>query len=280
MASLDRAFSLLRTLGGRRLFFRDGWGVPRTQHQSLLSCLKSNQYPICKALSISWTSVLGTPFSLGEFQSPASNFLPSASTTARVLYIPASNQNRTRNSTPIVLHLPATGDHGFSRRVCTLALWLRRQGVASLLLEGPFYGHRKPKEQSGAMLRYVYDLPALGHATIEEAAALLNHFRDLGFERQAITGISQGGLHAVMTSSMLSWPVSVIAGFAPPSAAPVFTKGVLSQFVDWKALGRDRYGENGCKQRLEQALKVSDIRNFPLAHPDAKEVLLLAKDDW
>jgi hypothetical protein len=65
-----------------------------------------------------------------------------------------------------VLYLPGTGDHGFALRR-RLAHGLLRRGVAALILEGPFYGRRRPPSQPGAKLRHVTDLLLLGRTTIE-----------------------------------------------------------------------------------------------------------------
>lgn len=73
---------------------------------------------------------------------------------------------RSSSSRAAVVHLPATGDHGFLRRT-RLALPLLHHGVSSVLLEGPYYGARKPAAQFGSKLRHVSDLFLLGRATIE-----------------------------------------------------------------------------------------------------------------
>ncbi len=47
------------------------------------------------------------------------------------------------------------------------------QGIATLALESPYYGERKPGYQQGAKLHRVSDLLLLGRATIEESLFLL-----------------------------------------------------------------------------------------------------------
>jgi len=69
-----------------------------------------------------------------------------------------------------VLYLPGTGDHGFTLRR-NLAHGLLKRGVAAVILEGPFYGRRRPPLQPGAKLRHVTDLLLLGRTTIEVRAA-------------------------------------------------------------------------------------------------------------
>ena len=48
------------------------------------------------------------------------------------------------------------------------------QGIATLALESPFYGQRKPHYQQGSKLLHVSDLLLLGRATIEESLLLLH----------------------------------------------------------------------------------------------------------
>jgi len=56
-------------------------------------------------------------------------------------------------NTPFVVLLPGTGEHGCTHRRKSIAEPLAQQGVAVLILEGPFYGQRKPKDQKGSKLR-------------------------------------------------------------------------------------------------------------------------------
>ena len=60
-----------------------------------------------------------------------------------------------------------------------------RQGVATMILESPYYGSRRPPYQEGSKLKRVSDLLTLGRATIEESLYLLawaqrQDFRHLG----------------------------------------------------------------------------------------------------
>lgn len=276
MATVDRVFTRVRTLFGTLRFFRHGWGHSSSSHNTWLSSVRSGTLPSATAPHITWTNL---PFdlSLGTFHSPSASFLPHASTTARVLYVPALVPHD--GPAPVVLHLPATGDHGFLRRFASYAVWLRRRGVASVILEGPFYGNRRPAGQRGALLDYVHQLPDLGRATIEEGVALLKYLRDRGFERQAVVGVSQGGLHAAMVATLCEGSVPVVMAFAPHSAAPVFTKGVLADAVDWHALCDGWSDEGEVRERLRQVLDVSDIRHFPVRKDAGRHVLLFARDD-
>jgi hypothetical protein len=58
-------------------------------------------------------------------------------------------------------------------------LWL--QGIATMVLESPFYGARRPVGQEGSRLLRVSDLLVLGRATIEESLCLLDWSYQQGY---------------------------------------------------------------------------------------------------
>lgn len=62
-------------------------------------------------------------------------------------------------------------------------MWVLVQGVASLVLESPYYGTRRPPWQEGSKLRKVSDLLTLGRATIEESLYLLAWAQQQSFQR-------------------------------------------------------------------------------------------------
>lgn len=290
MSVIDLVFPKLRTLNGTLQFFRKGWGDSATRHNNFLHQIQTHNLPPPKPLDITYSS-LPNALSIGQFTSPAKDILPPSSHTARFLLVPAHGR-----TDRLVLQLAATGEHGFLRRYLTLAHALRRRNVTSVILESPFYGSRRPHDQFGALLNHVADLPDLGRATIEEARALLAHFRSQ-LPRQVVTGVSQGGLHAAMTAVAIGaerqggdvCDVGVVMALAPHSAVPVFTSGVLSACVDWRALAKhdglltDDSTVNTCRQlvmdRMKQALRITDIDNFPPVQRMAQHVLLFAESD-
>lgn len=277
MGTLDHAFNALRTLGGRLRFFRGGWGHVE-RHRPWLASVRAG--PLAPpSLDIVWRT-LAPGVSLGEFASPGADYLPPASGLARFLHVSPATE-----SPPTVLLLAATGDHGFLRRFGTLSWRLRRHGIASLVLESPFYGRRAPPTQGGARLERVAHLADLGRATIEEGVALLDHFRRAGCRRVAVSGVSQGGLHAAMVASQTKFPTPVVMGFAPHSAAPVFTEGVLAKNVDWAALRADAversraFAEGDERSCLREALDQASIDKFPEHGVPARHVLLFGRAD-
>lgn len=311
MITLDHAFVNARMLFGVFRFFRDGWGPYHDRHTQWLRQLRNRALPPPSPdLPIVATPIASTPLTLFTFPSPAAHLLPPESRIARALYLPpcvadppaspvhlhpahghaerdarpafhsplervADNLVPTLPSgaAPIALILPATGDHGFLRRLALHGAALRARGIGSLVLESPFYGRRRPPGQISAQLRSVHQLADLGRATIEEARVLLTRLRAAGHAQLAVAGMSQGGLHAAMVASALPFALGVVAAFAPHSAVPVFTEGVLADVVDWAALGDDG------RQKMREVLSVSDIANFPPPTAAGREILLVARND-
>lgn len=108
------------------------------------------------------------------------------------------------------------------------------------ILEGPFYGRRKPSDQRGSKLRRVSDLPILGQATIEEAKSLVAYFQQQhGYTHVVLAGSSMGGLHAAMVAAVFPGEVGATAWLAPPSAVPVFADGLLAASCNWTSLYKE-----------------------------------------
>ncbi len=89
------------------------------------------------------------------------------------------------------------------------------QGVATMILESPYYGSRRPPAQEGSKLHRVSDLLTLGRATIEESLYLLawaqrQQYRHLGApQRPFCTGWSSPPALAAVTVQCVRyiWPM-------------------------------------------------------------------------
>lgn len=57
------------------------------------------------------------------------------------------------------------------------------QGVATMALESPYYGSRRPPWQEGSKLARVSDLLTLGRTTVEESLYLLAWAQQQDFQR-------------------------------------------------------------------------------------------------
>ncbi|XP_018421459.1 PREDICTED: protein ABHD18 isoform X2 [Nanorana parkeri] len=142
----------------------------------------------------------------GHFTSPLVHYvpdvMPSESVIARFQFIvPKEWKSKYR---PVCIHLAGTGDHSFWRRRTLMARpMLKEAGMASLLLENPYYGCRKPKDQLRSSLKNVSDLFVMGGALVLESAALLHWLEREGYGPLGMTGISMGG-HGVL-SKAVNW---------------------------------------------------------------------------
>jgi len=161
---------------------------------------------------------------------------------------------------PIAIILAGTGEQGFDRRRQLVSLPLARSNIASLILESPFYGSRRPVGQIASKLRTLTELPLLGRMTIEETRSITKWLRErkgVSLDKSTLqcasdkhgavvlAGVSMGGLHAAMSASLLpqSWKDCGVASWlGPPSGAAVFTRGRLAFATDFDALARDVEG--------------------------------------
>ena len=73
--------------------------------------------------------------------------------------------------------------------------------MASIILENPYYGLRKPKGQLRSSLHYVSDLFLMGACIIMESQILMRWAQEEGFGPLCCHGISMGGNMACLAAS-------------------------------------------------------------------------------
>ncbi|XP_068596389.1 protein ABHD18 [Brachionichthys hirsutus] len=176
----------------------------------------------------------------GFFLSPLEHFLPGIlppeAVKARFQFILPKRWQKNR---PVCIHLAGTGDHFFWRRRTLMARpMIREAGMASLLLENPYYGYRKPKDQLRSCLKNVSDLLVMGSALILESTVLLHWLEGQGYWPLGMTGISMGGYMASLAATNWPKPIPLIPCLSWSTASTVFTTGVLSRAINWTALER------------------------------------------
>ncbi|OQR92999.1 hypothetical protein ACHHYP_03022 [Achlya hypogyna] len=302
-------------------FFADGWGdlhVPTLLERRLAT---DDKFTVAPIHDLQWTTVPRLPLRRanapvvlqGSFRTTLrehEDLLPPVCHTAHCELVLPADMMPHDAAAPIqgqgralVLILPGTGEHGCTHRRKNVAEPLARAGVATLVLEGPFYGKRKPEKQRGSKLRRVSDLPILGIATIEEAKSLLHHCKQhYNFDHLVVAGGgSMGGLHAAMTAALFPGDVGVASWVAPPSAIPAFTRGLLALSCNWQSLAQQRelamidqllaghvahYADlpptdevAHVKQRLSAFLALTNIENFPTPRRDDAVVFSQASED-
>lgn len=309
MHTIDRLYV---SLANRKPFFSQGWGEPELlEHILTADPRRLNHAPAngVPSIEIEWTgSEAGSSgadadeqIQEGRFISPfryewrpsgngsltysgsqtanktktksqpVVHTLPEAIQTARVqLILPEHVKNP-----PLVLHFAATGDEGFRRRRMALAEPLRKAGIASAILENPFYGSRRMPGRDTCNSATVQELLQMSRAAQDEALALLRVFRKMGFRRLGVTGVSMGGYMALAVSSRFPEPLAVAACIPSHSASPVYTEGILSSCCDWETLERSNpfADKISARELLRDILDASDLRH--LTPPPAPEACVI-----
>lgn len=260
--------------------YRDGFGSQHQIDRITRSIVDYDRNFAAAPIEVYWTAPRRgrqVQLSAGEFVSPTLHIgLPRESRVANLEWVePLGGID---SDTPVVLHLAASGEVGFfSRR--RLAVALADEGIASVSLENPYYGSRKPAGQRHAALRTVSDQFAMNYATVEEGRAILGYLRRLGFERIAVTGYSQGGVMAAFCAALSPFPVAVAARAAADSVADLFTRDNFSRLILWERLAADTGSEEAARRVFRQALNVVTVSKFPPPVRPEAAVLLSGEHD-
>lgn len=83
--------------------------------------------------------------------------------------------------------------HLWCRRRQVLAKSLLPKGIGTLILEGAYYGSRKPRDQLGSKLCHVADLIKLGAVTILEAVCFIRLLHAAGVKKVSVHPIDRRG---------------------------------------------------------------------------------------
>ena len=258
-------------------FYTKGWGKPEElkdilSMQKLISnreqCLKlvSSDFPVSidKTIETKQCMLLH-----GHFTTPLMNvipnLIPSVAQTARFEVVLHKNSTFAKDtgissnvSHPACIHMAGTGDHGYHRRRELLAKPLLKNGITSILLENPFYGSRKPKEQKNSGLLHVNDLFVMGGCLILEALVLLHWLKRNGYGPLGLTGISMGGHMASLAATNWPEPLALIPCMSWTSASVVWTEGVLSKTIPWRVLESQYSKDPMYEQEIMQLLNTFD----------------------
>lgn len=198
----------------------------------------------------------------GHFKSPFCGYVPDVvpqeSQTAHFqVVLPKIWKTKLK---PICLHLAGTGDHFFWRRRTMLAKpLLKEAGIASIILENPFYGLRKPKDQVRSCLHNVSDIFVMGGCLAMESLALFHWCERQGFGPLGVTGISMGGHMASIAASVWPKPIALIPCLSWTTASCVFTQGVMSDGIPWHLLQDQIFSNYIHQEDLRQM--ISHFRN-------------------
>lgn len=270
---LDPIFACL---DNRPKLFSEGWG----DLDYLKQCYdKGLEIPPIKKLKIQWTDSTQKEncfIQKGFFQTPYQGHqFPEECQRAFVeLILPQTKSKKT----PVCIYFGFKGDEGFSRRR-KMVLPLVNQGIGALILEQPFHGNRKPKNQQRTSFNRVIDFWNMSHAAVNEGTSLLYWLKENGFGPLGVAGYSQGACMANMVGALFPEPLAIVSFVGAHSAEVIFKQGVMGKYCDWETLAKQFKGnQKEAKEFLFKFLGMSDIRNFPVpAHPQSA---FLVRAQW
>uniref|UniRef100_A0A452E6J1 Abhydrolase domain containing 18 n=1 Tax=Capra hircus TaxID=9925 RepID=A0A452E6J1_CAPHI len=198
----------------------------------------------------------------GHFVSPMAHYapgiMPIESATARFQFIvPKEWSSKCR---PVRIPLAATGDP----QTLTARPMIKEAGMASLLLENPYYGCRKPKDQIRSSLKNVSDLFVMGGALVLESEALLHWLQREAYGPLGMTGISMGGHRASLAVSNWSKPMPLIPCLSWSTASGVFTMGMLSKSINWRELEKQYYTQTVYEEEIIHMLEYCGKGSFKM----------------
>ncbi|PNF20985.1 Protein ABHD18 [Cryptotermes secundus] len=273
-----RVGTKIRMSGGSRLdhvyrsmlmtkFFTKGWGKPEnlkrlflfkekmTNREACYSLVPSD-YPvtISKEENYSDCRIMEGHF-LSPFVTHLPGIVPVESETAYFQIVLPKKWN-SNHYKPICLHLAGTGDHGFWRRRQMMAKPLLKGGIASIILENPFYGLRKPKDQIRSSLHNVSDILVMGGCLILESLVLFHWCESNGLGPLGVTGMSMGGHMASLAATNWPKPIVLVPCLSWSSATPVFTQGVMSHSINWDLLCSQYFAEDVYREEITKLVRV------------------------
>ncbi|KAM4809605.1 protein ABHD18 [Rhinophrynus dorsalis] len=214
----------------------------------------------------------------GHFTSPLAHYIPdvmpSETVTAHFQFIvPKEWKSKYR---PVCIQLAGTGDHYYWRRRTLMARpMIKEAGMASLLLENPYYilfhlYFLKPKDQMRSSLKNVSDLFVMGGALVLESAALLHWLEREGYGPLGMTGISMGGHMASLAVTNWPKPIPLVPCLSWSTASGVFTTGVLSKAVNWRELEKQYCTQTAYEEEILHLLEYCGADSFKMGQDFVK----------
>ncbi|XP_015600599.1 protein ABHD18 isoform X2 [Cephus cinctus] len=246
-------------------FFTKGWGKPENLKRKVVAnreaCynLIPRDYPITITKDEEWSDChILEGFFLSPFEHHVPNLMPEETRNAYFQVILPSKWT-SHKTKPMCLHLAGTGDHFFWRRRNLIAKpLLKESGIGSILLENPFYGLRKPKDQIRSSLHNVSDIFIMGGCLIMESIVLLNWCEQQGFGPLGLTGLSMGGHMASLAATNWPKPIPLVPCLSWSTASPVFTQGVMSASINWELLESQYFSNKEYQNDLAKMVKIID----------------------
>ncbi len=252
-----------------RPFFHDGWG---DEDQIERFTDLARRPPADEPIDVHWRLLAGGSLRVadGEFPSPGPDLPPECRAAHVRVVAPSERAER------VVVLMAAWNDHGYRVR-SRLARRLAQHGVASAILENPFFGVRRPGGD-GHPVATVSDFFVMGYAAAREGVALAAHLARHGGPGLVaapvvgVSGYSMGGNISAFVATLGPVPVAAAPLAAAHSPAPVFVEGAMRAAIDWHALGN---GHPDPQQRLAEVLGELTVLRFP-PPPHVRHAVLVA----
>uniref|UniRef100_A0A0N4Z774 AB hydrolase-1 domain-containing protein n=1 Tax=Parastrongyloides trichosuri TaxID=131310 RepID=A0A0N4Z774_PARTI len=173
----------------------------------------------------------------GKFISPLAKHMPNILPKESHICYWKGFFPKKKNIRKVVIHLAGTGDHSYVRRQWGFADDLLKKDIASILIENPYYGSRKPSKQFRSSLLNVTDLFVLGGALMTECNYLLSYAKtNFGLDVHGISGVSMGGFTASLAASNIKYPISLVPCLSWTCASKSYTYGAISEAIKWDTL--------------------------------------------
>lgn len=250
----------------RDRLFSDGWGDCERVLDVARPFLTPDE---ARPLQLVWAQPVtkgGVVSRLGRAVSPCALAPPGVEALSILRLSPQQGGVRARVIIP-----PSWSDADFAMRTRLFAP-LVEKGLELWLLEGAFFGSRRPKGQQGVGIRTVAELLAMGLCDLMELRGMVAAARDESPAPVVLAGFSMAGQFSAQVAATLVWEIPVIAMSPSDSPVPVFCEGPLSKSVDWAALGE------GGREKLIPLLEQFGIRNL-VPPPSKKRILIATRRD-
>lgn len=265
MHPIDRLGAVLIKRGPRRLrIFPDGWGDKHYVAQLADTSSLATPPP---SIDIAWgrtQHLADRTIRDGHFEALTDVPPEARRATIRIIEPP-------HGAPRLCLLMAAWNDHGYNTREL-LAGELLKRGMASLILEIPYYGSRRLVDPDEQPIRTVADFSRMGLGAVTEGRALLSHFRDEYIV--GVSGYSMGGNIGALVGATAGFPVAMAPLAASHSPGPVFLDGVISRGIQWDGLG-------GMSQSnaLRRALSAASVLKVPTPEWSKYAVIVAARHD-
>ncbi|XP_063698704.1 protein ABHD18 [Culicoides brevitarsis] len=251
-------------------FFTKGWGKPENlqrifEFRKLISNRETcyNLVPKDYPIEITKEEVTSDCRIIdGKFTTPLELYLPGlvpkcAQDAHFQMVLPLQWKDPVHK--PMCIHLAGTGDHYFWRRRNLIAKpLLKEANLGAIILENPFYGMRKPKDQHASSLHNVSDIFVMGGCLVLESLVLLNWCERNGYGPLGITGLSMGGHMASLAATNWPKPLVLVPCLSWSTASAVFTQGVMSQSINWDVLETQYFSDGNYREKLSKMVTIVD----------------------